>query len=133
VSRTIWIPDHGASDSPYQPVQIPEPGETGYISPADRFALASPDDPVAGDHRPRASHRRAPRLRRRGRGTGGRAMSAPTVAELEVATAATAAAIADPAATLADVLATAEAEEAAYSQIFSAHATGPSPNPNPKS
>jgi hypothetical protein len=47
VSRTIWIPDHGASDSLYQPGQIPEPGEPGCISPADRFALASPEDPVA--------------------------------------------------------------------------------------
>jgi hypothetical protein len=45
-------------------------------------------------------------------------VSVPTVADLE---AATAAAIADPDATLADVLAAAEAEEAAYSQIF----TGP--------
>ena len=48
MSRTIWIPDYGASDSLYQPVQIPGPGEPGYISPADRFALADPDDPVAG-------------------------------------------------------------------------------------
>ena len=48
MSRTVWIPDHGASDSLYQPVQIPEPGEPGYISPADRFAFAGPDDPVAG-------------------------------------------------------------------------------------
>ena len=47
MSRTIWIPDHGASDSFYQPVQIPEPGEPGYISPAGRFALAGPDDPAA--------------------------------------------------------------------------------------
>ncbi len=47
MSRTIWIPDYGASDSLYQPVQIPEPGEPGYTSPADRFALADPDDPVA--------------------------------------------------------------------------------------
>jgi hypothetical protein len=48
-------------------------------------------------------------------------VSVPTVADLEAATAATAAAIADPGATLADVLAAAQAEEAAYSQIF----TGP--------
>ena len=46
MSRTIWIPDHGASDSLYQPVQIPEPGEPGYMSPADRFAFADPGDPV---------------------------------------------------------------------------------------
>jgi len=46
VSRTVWIPDYGASDSLYQPVQIPEPGEPGYISPADRIALANQDDPV---------------------------------------------------------------------------------------
>jgi len=46
VSRTIWIPGHGASDSLYQPVQIPEPGEPGYMSPADRFAFADPGDPV---------------------------------------------------------------------------------------
>ncbi len=46
VSRTIWIPDYGASDSLYQPVQIPGPGEPGYISPADRIALADPNDPI---------------------------------------------------------------------------------------
>ena len=46
MSRTIWIPDHGAGDSLYQPVQIPEPGEPGYMSPADRFAFADPGDPV---------------------------------------------------------------------------------------
>ncbi len=55
-------------------------------------------------------------------------MSTPTVADLEAATAATAAAIADPAAALADVLAAAQAEEAAYSQIF----TGPCDRPQPE-
>jgi len=50
------------------------------------------------------------------------------VADLEAATAATAAAIADPAAALADVLAAAQAEEAAYSQIF----TGPCDRPQPE-
>ena len=44
-----------------------------------------------------------------------------TVAELDAATAATAAAIADPSADLVDVYLAAEAEEAAYAQVF----TGP--------
>ena len=48
-------------------------------------------------------------------------MSAPTVAELEVATDATAAAIADPDADLVDVYLAAEAEEALYAQVC----TGP--------
>jgi hypothetical protein len=52
-------------------------------------------------------------------------VSAPTVADLEAATAATAAAIADPDAGLLDVLATAQAEEAAYAEIF----TGPCDTP----
>ena len=52
-------------------------------------------------------------------------MSTPTVADLEAATAATAAAIADPDADLLDVLAAAQAEEAAYAQIF----TGPCDTP----
>jgi hypothetical protein len=46
VSRTIWIPDPGDSSSWYQPVQIPEPGEPGYMSPADRIAFTSPGDPL---------------------------------------------------------------------------------------
>jgi hypothetical protein len=46
VSRTIWIPDFGASDSLYQPLQIPEPGEPGYLSPAERYAFADPGDRV---------------------------------------------------------------------------------------
>jgi len=46
-------------------------------------------------------------------------MSTPTVAELEAATAATAAAIADPDADLADIYLAAEAEEAAYAEFFS--------------
>jgi hypothetical protein len=48
-------------------------------------------------------------------------MSTPTVADLEAATAATAAAIADPGADVIDVYLAAEAEEAAYAQVF----TGP--------
>jgi hypothetical protein len=48
-------------------------------------------------------------------------VSGPSVAELEAATAATEAAIDDPAADLADVYLAAEAEEAAYAQVF----TGP--------
>jgi hypothetical protein len=48
-------------------------------------------------------------------------MTVPTVAELEAATDATAAAIADPDADLLDVYLAAEAEEAAHRQIF----TGP--------
>lgn len=48
-------------------------------------------------------------------------MSTPTVAELEMATNATAAAIADPDADLADVYLAAEAEEALYAQVC----TGP--------
>jgi hypothetical protein len=56
-------------------------------------------------------------------------MSVPTVAELEAATAATAAAIADPAADLVDVYLAAEAEEALYAQVF----TGPcEPEPEPE-
>ena len=46
MSRTLWVPDYGASDSLYMPMEIPEPGEPGYISPADRIACASPDDPL---------------------------------------------------------------------------------------
>ena len=30
MSRTAWMPDFGASDSLYQPVQVPEPGDPGY-------------------------------------------------------------------------------------------------------
>ena len=52
-------------------------------------------------------------------------MSTPALADLETATSATAAAIADPAADLADVYLAAEAEEAAYSQVF----TGPCETP----
>ena len=52
-------------------------------------------------------------------------MSAPTVAELEAATDATEAAIADPAADLADVYLAAEAEEALYAEVF----TGPCDTP----
>ena len=58
-------------------------------------------------------------------------MSAPTVAELEAATDATAAAIEDPDADLLDVYLAAEAEEALYAQVF----TGPcdrEPEPEPE-
>ena len=55
-------------------------------------------------------------------------MSTPTVAELEAATAATAAAIADPDAGLADIYLAAEAEEALYAQVF----TGPCDTPEPE-
>jgi hypothetical protein len=55
-------------------------------------------------------------------------MNTPTVAELEAATAATAAAIADPDAGLLEVLAAAQAEEAAYAQIY----TGPCDTPAPE-
>ena len=56
-------------------------------------------------------------------------MSAPSVADLEAATDATAAAIADPDADLVDVYLAAEAEEAAYAQVF----TGPCDRePNPR-
>jgi len=48
-------------------------------------------------------------------------MTTPTVAELEAATAATEAAINDPAASPADVYLAAAAEEALYTQVF----TGP--------
>ena len=55
-------------------------------------------------------------------------MTAPAVADLEAASAATAAAIADPDATLAGVCAAAEAGEAACSQVF----TGPCDTPAPE-
>jgi hypothetical protein len=45
-------------------------------------------------------------------------MSTPALAELDAATAATAAAIADPAADLVDVYLAAEAEEALYAEVF---------------
>jgi hypothetical protein len=48
-------------------------------------------------------------------------VSTPTVADLDAATAATAAALADPGAGLADIYLAAEAGEAAYAQVF----TGP--------
>jgi len=55
-------------------------------------------------------------------------VSAPSVADLEAATDATAAAIADPDADLVDVYLAAEAEEAAYAQVF----TGPCDRPGPE-
>jgi hypothetical protein len=55
-------------------------------------------------------------------------MSTPTVADLEAASAATAAAIADPHADLADVYLAAEAEEALYAEVF----TGPCDTPDPE-
>ncbi len=30
MSRTVWVPDFGAFDSLYQPVEVPEPGDHGY-------------------------------------------------------------------------------------------------------
>ena len=47
MSRTIWIPDYGDSASWYQPLEIPEPGEPGYRTPAERIASARPGDPFA--------------------------------------------------------------------------------------
>jgi hypothetical protein len=58
-------------------------------------------------------------------------VSAPALAELDAATAATAAAIADPAADLVDVYLAAEAEEALYAEVF----PGPcdrAPEPEPE-
>ena len=46
MSRTIWVPDYGASESLYMPVEIPEPGEPDYVSPAERAASASAGDPL---------------------------------------------------------------------------------------
>jgi hypothetical protein len=46
VSRTIWVPDYGDSDSLYMPMDIPGPGEPGYPSPADRLASACAGDPL---------------------------------------------------------------------------------------
>ncbi len=34
MSRTVWVPDFGASDSLYQPVPVAEPGDPGYPAPA---------------------------------------------------------------------------------------------------
>lgn len=45
MSRMIWVPDYGASDSLYMRIEIPEPGEPGYICPADRIAGACAEDP----------------------------------------------------------------------------------------
>jgi hypothetical protein len=47
VSRTIWVPDHGAGGSLHQPLEIPEPGEPGYMTPTERLAFADPGDPQA--------------------------------------------------------------------------------------
>jgi hypothetical protein len=55
-------------------------------------------------------------------------MSTPTVAELEAATDATAAAIEDPDADLVDVYLAASAEEALYAQVC----TGPCDTPEPE-
>ena len=55
-------------------------------------------------------------------------MSTPTVADLEAATDATAAAIADPDADLVEVYLAAEAKEAGYAQVF----TGPWDTPEPE-
>ena len=45
MSRTVMVPDYGASGSWWQPVQVPEPGEAGYMTPAERVAAADPGDP----------------------------------------------------------------------------------------
>jgi hypothetical protein len=55
-------------------------------------------------------------------------VSTPAVADLEAATEATAAAIADPGADLVDVYLAAEAEEALYAEVF----TGPCDTPEPE-
>jgi hypothetical protein len=44
MTRTIQIPYYGDTGALHQPVQIPEPGEPDYITPAERFAQAA--DPV---------------------------------------------------------------------------------------
>jgi hypothetical protein len=62
-------------------------------------------------------------------------MSTPALAELDAATSATAAAIADPDADLVDVYLAAEAEEAAYARVFSGpcdRAPKPEPEPEPE-
>lgn len=45
MTRTIRIPDYGDSGSWHQSLEIPEPGEPGYMSPAERIAEADPEDP----------------------------------------------------------------------------------------
>jgi hypothetical protein len=45
MTRTIRIPDYGDSGSWYQSLEIPERGEPGYMSPAERIAEADPGDP----------------------------------------------------------------------------------------
>jgi len=47
MSRTIWVPDYGDSDSRYLPMEIPELHEPGYLTPAQRLAAADPRDPWA--------------------------------------------------------------------------------------
>lgn len=47
MTRTIWVPDCGDSDSLYLPLEIPEPHEPGDITPAQRLAAADPRDPWA--------------------------------------------------------------------------------------
>ena len=47
MSRTIMVPDYGDSASWFQAVQVPAPGEAGYLSPADRLAAAREGDPWA--------------------------------------------------------------------------------------
>jgi hypothetical protein len=46
MTRTIRIPDYGDSGSWYQSLEIPELGEPGYMSPAERIAEADPEDLV---------------------------------------------------------------------------------------
>jgi hypothetical protein len=59
-------------------------------------------------------------------------VSTPTVADLEAATAATASAIADPAADLVDTYLAVEAEEALYSQVFTGPCDLPYSEPEPE-
>jgi hypothetical protein len=59
-------------------------------------------------------------------------VTAPAVADLEAATAATAAAIADPDADLVDVYLAAEAEEALYAEVFTGPCDTPEPEPEPE-
>ncbi len=43
MARTITIPDY---DGGWLPVTVPEPGEDGYLTPAQRTGAAAPGDPI---------------------------------------------------------------------------------------
>ena len=47
MARTIMVPDFGDSGSWWQAYTIPERGEPGYKTPAQRVAEADPPDPWA--------------------------------------------------------------------------------------